>query len=149
MSGGGGTGWWRGSPGGSCPPPARSAAPAPVARSFRIKQDRIPANIYDKGSIRPAIRSTCTRCWFTMTNTIQVRSNFVEPEYLSQTFVRMRSPLQINRPSTFQKKNSGTNVTRTELGYRGTSLKRHRCPLGPYSRTMPRALWGRGVGVFL
>ena len=26
--------------------------------------------------------------------------------------------------------------------YRGTSLKRSRLPLGPYSRTLPRALWG-------
>ena len=26
-------------------------------------------------------------------------------------------------------------------GYRGTSLIRNRVPLGPYSRTMPRALW--------
>ena len=26
--------------------------------------------------------------------------------------------------------------------YRGTSLIRNRRPLGPYSRTMPRALWG-------
>ena len=26
--------------------------------------------------------------------------------------------------------------------YRGTSLIRNRCRLGPYSRTMPRALWG-------
>jgi hypothetical protein len=26
--------------------------------------------------------------------------------------------------------------------YRGTSLTRNRRPLGPYSRTMPRALWG-------
>ena len=25
--------------------------------------------------------------------------------------------------------------------YRGTSLMRNRCPLGPYSRAMPRALW--------
>ena len=25
--------------------------------------------------------------------------------------------------------------------YRGTSLIRNRAPLGPYSRTMPRALW--------
>jgi len=29
-----------------------------------------------------------------------------------------------------------------EEGYRGTSLIRKRIPLGPYSRTMPRALWG-------
>ena len=26
--------------------------------------------------------------------------------------------------------------------YRGTSLIRNSAPLGPYSRTMPRALWG-------
>ena len=26
--------------------------------------------------------------------------------------------------------------------YRGTSLMRKRTPLGPYSRTKPRALWG-------
>jgi len=28
------------------------------------------------------------------------------------------------------------------IGYRGTSLIRNRRRLGPYSRTMPRALWG-------
>ena len=34
--------------------------------------------------------------------------------------------------------------------YRGTSLTRNRRPLGPYSRTMPRALWGsQGAGRFL
>ena len=34
--------------------------------------------------------------------------------------------------------------------YRGTSLIRNRGPLGPYSRTIPRALWGSSaVGVFL
>jgi len=27
--------------------------------------------------------------------------------------------------------------------YRGTSLIRNSAPLGPYSRTMPRALWWR------
>ena len=27
------------------------------------------------------------------------------------------------------------------LVYRGTWLKRNRAPLGPYSRTMPRAVW--------
>ena len=35
-------------------------------------------------------------------------------------------------------------------GYRGTSLIKQSLPLGPYSRTMPRALGGpRGGGVFL
>ena len=34
--------------------------------------------------------------------------------------------------------------------YRGTSLIRNRRPLGPYRRTMPRALWGsQGGGRFL
>ena len=35
--------------------------------------------------------------------------------------------------------------------YRGTSLKRNSAPLGPYSRTMPRALWRSwgGGGCFL
>jgi len=27
------------------------------------------------------------------------------------------------------------------VAYRGTSLIRNNAPLGPYSRTMPRALW--------
>ena len=27
------------------------------------------------------------------------------------------------------------------IGYRGTSLTRHRHPVGPYSGTMPRLLW--------
>jgi len=30
---------------------------------------------------------------------------------------------------------------RSEMPYRGTLLTRNRTPLGPYSRTMPRALW--------
>ena len=34
------------------------------------------------------------------------------------------------------------DTRRVVLGpYRGTSLKRNRPPLGPYSRPMPRALW--------
>jgi len=33
----------------------------------------------------------------------------------------------------------------SRLGYRGTSLIRNRLPLGPYSRTMPRALGGGAV----
>jgi hypothetical protein len=28
-----------------------------------------------------------------------------------------------------------------KTGYRGTSLLRNRCPVAPYSRTMPRLLW--------
>ena len=37
-----------------------------------------------------------------------------------------------------------------DLDYRGTSLIRNCRPLGPYSRTMPRALWGsQGDGCFL
>ena len=36
------------------------------------------------------------------------------------------------------------------ITYRGTSLTRKRLPVGPYSRTVPRALrWSWGVGVFL
>jgi len=36
------------------------------------------------------------------------------------------------------------------LPYRGTSLIRNRAPLGPYSRTMPMALWKPwGGGLFL
>ena len=34
-----------------------------------------------------------------------------------------------------------TNADVTPIEYRGTSLIRNRYPLGPYSRTMPRALW--------
>ena len=38
----------------------------------------------------------------------------------------------------------------TPLAYRGTSLIRNSNPLGPYSRTMPRALWRPlGEGLFL
>ena len=34
--------------------------------------------------------------------------------------------------------------------YRGTSLMRNSAPLGPYSRTMPRALWWyQGGGLVL
>ena len=34
--------------------------------------------------------------------------------------------------------------------YGGTSRIRNRAPLGPYSRTMPRALWKpKGEGLFL
>jgi len=32
--------------------------------------------------------------------------------------------------------------------YRGTSLIRNRAPPGPYSRTMPRALWKSQGGAF-
>ena len=37
-----------------------------------------------------------------------------------------------------------------ERGYRGTSLMKNSAPLGPYNRTMPRALrWAQGRGLFL
>ena len=36
----------------------------------------------------------------------------------------------------------GRRLVTTLLPYRGTSLIRNRPPLGPYSRTMPRALGG-------
>jgi hypothetical protein len=36
----------------------------------------IPASIYDKYSVYPSIRPICTRCCCTMTNMIQVCSNF-------------------------------------------------------------------------
>jgi len=36
------------------------------------------------------------------------------------------------------------------VAYRGTSLIRNSAPLGPYIRTMPRALWwSKGAGLFL
>ena len=42
-----------------------------------------------------------------------------------------------------------SNLCQPKL-YRGTSLKRNRRRLGPYSRTMPRALWwSYGGGLFL
>ena len=37
---------------------------------------------------------------------------------------------------------TGAVVIAREAEYRGTSLKRKRNPLGPYSRTMPRVLGG-------
>ena len=47
------------------------------------------------------------------------------------------------------KKTRRTPLERTEARaevraapYMGTSLIRNRLPLGPYSRTLPRALWG-------
>ena len=44
------------------------------------------------------------------------------------------------------KKKKKSRVTRAMLalawGYRGISLIRNSASLGPYSRTMPRALWG-------
>ena len=37
-----------------------------------------------------------------------------------------------------------------QVAYRGTSLIRDSAPLGPYSRTVPRALrWSQGGGQFL
>jgi hypothetical protein len=40
------------------------------------KHDLIPASIYDKYSVCPSVRPICTRCCLTMTNKIQVCSNF-------------------------------------------------------------------------
>jgi len=34
-----------------------------------------------------------------------------------------------------------SSIRNTPLNYRGTSSIRNSAPLGPYSRTMPRALW--------
>jgi len=42
-----------------------------------------------------------------------------------------------------------STAMRLPILYRGTSLTRKRTPLGPYSRSMSRALWGpRGVSGF-
>ena len=41
-----------------------------------LVSDLIAASMYDKYSVGPSIRSTCTRCSFTMTNMIRVRSSF-------------------------------------------------------------------------
>ena len=38
--------------------------------------DSIAASIYNKYSVGPSIRPICTRCCFTMTDVIQVSSNF-------------------------------------------------------------------------
>ena len=40
-----------------------------------------------------------------------------------------------------KKKEQLNDFHRMEMAYRGTSLMRKHLPLGPYSRTMPRALW--------
>ena len=45
---------------------------------------------------------------------------------------------QTNRQRQRQKRVRGV---KGRGGYRGASLIRNRAPLGPYSRTMPRALW--------
>ena len=37
---------------------------------------------------------------------------------------------------------SGLTQEKLHQDYRGTSFIRKRLPLGPYSKTMPRALWG-------
>ena len=56
-------------------------------------------------------------------------------------------------PCSFSSNVGVVALTLASIGvgaYRGTSLMRKRTPLGPYSRTMPRALWGyEGVGRFL
>ena len=40
------------------------------------RADLIAASVYDKYSVGPSIRPVCTKCCFTMTNMIQVCSNF-------------------------------------------------------------------------
>ena len=52
-------------------------------------RDMIAASVYDKDSVGPSIRPGCTRCCFTMTNTIQVCNNLITPECLSEILVRM------------------------------------------------------------
>ena len=42
----------------------------------RISNNLTAANICDEHSVGPSIRPLCTKCCFTMTNTIQVCSNF-------------------------------------------------------------------------
>ena len=54
-----------------------------------------------------------------------------------------------NHPVSLQKPPAGHRNYQI-LSYRGTSLIRKRPPLGPYSRTMPRNIWGSyGGGRFL
>ena len=54
----------------SLPPTVR------VRLSIIHTADLIAARIYDKYPIGPSIRPICTRCCFTMTDTIQVRGKF-------------------------------------------------------------------------
>ena len=51
--------------------------------------------------------------------------------------------VQIFTHDTFMDDASSASAEEGEVerDYRGTSLMRKRTPLGPYSRTMPRALW--------
>ena len=57
----------------------------------RCHADLIAVSVYDGNSVGPSTQPICTRWCFTMTNMIQACSNFIEPEYLSYTLVRIRS----------------------------------------------------------
>ena len=56
--------------------PACLSALGLTSRSFSLPLNLIAAIIIASYSIDPSIRSICTRCCFTKTNMIQVRSNF-------------------------------------------------------------------------
>ena len=64
-----------------------------IARGVRLIEpytlNPIAANIHDKYSVAPSIRSLCTRCCYTMTNMIQVCRKFHE----SRVFVTYTPPL--------------------------------------------------------
>ena len=44
-------------------------------------------------------------------------------------------------PTTYGLQHRCSALKASMYMYRGTSLMRHNTPLGPYSRTMPMALW--------
>ena len=62
---------------------------SPTWKPEPCRRDLIAARIYDKYSVGPSIRPSCTKCCLRTTHMIQVRSDLIEPEYLSCTLVRM------------------------------------------------------------
>ena len=61
-----------------------------------------------------------------------------------------RRPIPLSPPAKGTGGRAGTDEAVRAPPYRGTSLIRNCPPLGPYSRTMPRALWkSQGGGGFL
>ena len=78
-------------------------------RSVGTQSDLIAASIYDEYSTGPSIRPICTRCCLTMTNVIQVCSNF----HSARVFIANTRPDEITWRSERTRPSSGRRI-RTE-----------------------------------
>ena len=67
-------------------------------------------------SVGPSIRPMCTRCCLVTTNTIQVCSDFIDPEYSTYILVRPRVGMIVQRSTAMSNPSTHPDSTCTKSG---------------------------------